>query len=95
MGHQTPIPRALARANRLAAASGVVVASVDPAGPAGAAGIAEGDIILAFGARPIGGIDDLVRVLTDECIGVEADITLLRRGERRMLRVVPAESQRD
>lgn len=95
VGHQTPIPRALARANQLVASSGVLVASVAPAGPAAAAGVAGGDIILAFGGRPIGGIDDLLRGLTEECIGVETELAVLRRTERRSLRIVPAESQRD
>jgi S1-C subfamily serine protease len=94
VGHQTPIPRALARANRLAAPSGVIVASVDRTGPAAAAGVVDGDIILAFAGRPIGGIDDLLRALTDDSIGVEAEITVLRGGARRSLRIVAAESQR-
>jgi len=94
VGHQTPIPRALARANQLAAPSGVLVASVDRNGPAAAAGVAEGDIILAFAGAPIGGVDDLLRALTDERIGVASPITVLRRGERHGLRVVAAESQR-
>jgi S1-C subfamily serine protease len=94
VGHQTPIPRALARANRLAAPSGVIVASVDRAGPAAAAGVVEGDIILAFAGRPIGGIDDLLRALTDDSIGVETEITVLRAGARRSLRIAASESQR-
>jgi S1-C subfamily serine protease len=94
VGHQTPIPRALARTNRLAVPSGVLVASVDPAGPAATAGVADGDIILAFGGQPIGGVDDLLRALTDECIGVESEITILRGAVRRALRIVAAESQR-
>jgi len=94
VGHQMPIPRALARANQLVASSGVLVASLDRGGPAAAAGVAEGDLILAFAGRAVGGVDDLLRALTDECIGVASDLTVLRRGERRSLRIVAAESQR-
>jgi S1-C subfamily serine protease len=94
VGHQTPIPRGLARANRLAAISGVLVASVDRAGPAATAGVVEGDIILAFAGQPIGGIDDLLRALTDDAIGVEAELSVLRDGARRSLRIAAAESQR-
>jgi S1-C subfamily serine protease len=94
VGHQTPIPRVLARANRLVAPSGVLVASVDRTSPAAAAGVVEGDIILAFGGQTIGGVDDLLRTLTDDSIGVETEITVLRGGARRSLRIMAAESQR-
>jgi S1-C subfamily serine protease len=94
VGHQTPIPRALARANRLAAPSGVLVASVDRAGPAAAAGVVAGDIILAFAGQPIGGIDDLLRALTDDSIGIDTEIIVLRGGLRRSLRIAAGESQR-
>jgi S1-C subfamily serine protease len=91
VGHQTPIPRALARVNQLAASSGVLVASVEPASPAAAGGLLEGDMILAFGDHPIAGIDDLHRCLTEDCIGVASGVTVLRRAERRKFTVVPTE----
>jgi S1-C subfamily serine protease len=94
-GQQTPIPRALARANAVAAASGVLVASVEKDGPAAAAGVREGDVILGFGATPVSGVDDLHRLLTEDRIGVPATLAVLRRGERRSVTIVPAESQRD
>jgi S1-C subfamily serine protease len=90
-GQNVPIPRAIARANQLAVSSGVFIASVEPKSPAAAAGLRDGDVILAFGADPIAGIDDLHRLLTDERIGVTTTVTLLRGGERRQLTVVPRE----
>ncbi|HEY5618112.1 MAG TPA: trypsin-like peptidase domain-containing protein [Vicinamibacterales bacterium] len=91
VGHQTPIPRALARANQLIATSGVLVASVEPASPAAVAGLQEGDVILSFAGHPIAGIDDLHRYLTDECIGVPSEATVLRRAARHRFTVVPTE----
>jgi len=91
-GQNTPIPRALARANQVAVSSGVLVISVEPNSPAATAGLRDGDVILAFADQPVSGIDDLHRWLTDERIGVASTITILRRGQRRQLTIVPAES---
>ena len=91
VGQHTPIPRALARANQLAVSSGVLVAGVEPASPAAHAALQEGDVILSFAGQPVAGIDDLHRYLTDECIGVPSELTVLRRGQRRQFTVVPIE----
>jgi S1-C subfamily serine protease len=93
-GQQTPIPRALARANQMAAASGVLVASIETNSPAAAAGLQEGDVILGFDGTAVTGIDDLHRLLTEDRIGVPTPIVVLRRSERKSATVVPAESQR-
>ena len=91
-GQNVPISRALARANQLAVSSGVLVVSVEPSSPATNAGVRNGDVILAFAGQPVTGIDDLHRQLTDDRIGVASPLTILRRGARRQLTVVPAES---
>ena len=94
-GQQTTIPRALARANQMAVTSGVLVASIEDDSPAARAGLATGDVILGFAGSGVSGIDDLHRLLTDERIGTPAPIVVLRRGERRQLTIVPAESKRN
>jgi S1-C subfamily serine protease len=90
-GQQTPIPRSLARANQMAAASGVLVASIEDNSPAAAAGLQEGDVILGFDGHAVSGIDDLHRLLTDDRIGVPATVVVLRRGQRASLAITPAE----
>jgi S1-C subfamily serine protease len=92
-GQNVPIPRALARANQLAVSSGVQVVSVEANSPAATAGVMEGDIVLAFAGQPTSGIDDLHRLLTDDRITVSSELIVLRRGGRRQLTVVPAESR--
>ena len=92
-GQNVPVPRAMARANQIAASSGVLVESVETKSPAEAAGLREGDVILSFAGEAVTGIDDLLRRLTDDRIGQPAAITILRGGHRRQLAVVPAESR--
>lgn len=94
-GQQTPVPRALARANGIAAASGVLVAAIEPASPAAASGLQQGDIILSFAGEAVAGIDDVHRLLTEDRIGSPASVTVLRRGMRATVTITPAESQRD
>ena len=88
-----PVPRALARANGIAAAAGVLVRSAEGGGPGATAGLREGDIILAFAGAMVTGVDDLHRLLTEDRIGTPAPLVILRRGVRRQLVIVPAASK--
>ncbi len=90
-GQTVPVPRALSRFHRLAIASGVLVASIDPNSPAAAAGLKDGDIIVGFADEIVSAVDALHRQLTGERVGVATKVTVLRRGERRALTVVPTE----
>jgi S1-C subfamily serine protease len=91
-GQNVPVPRAFARANRLAVASGVLVASVAEHSPAATSGLRNGDVLIAFAGDAISGIDDLHRRLTADRIGAASALTILRNGQRRQLIVVPAEA---
>jgi S1-C subfamily serine protease len=94
-GQQTPIPRLLARAHRIAATAGVLVTAIEPNSAAFAAGMQDGDVVVALDDVPVTGVDDLHRLLTEERIGVEAGVTVLRRGRLARLKVTPTESERD
>jgi S1-C subfamily serine protease len=90
-GQNVPVPRALARALKLAVSSGVQVVSVETGSPAAVAGVREGDVIIAYGNHAVTGIDELLRMLTDERIGWADQLTVLRNGERRQMIVVASE----
>jgi S1-C subfamily serine protease len=66
---------------------------LEPGSPGAQAGLAEGDVILAFDGAAIKGIDDLQRTLTGERIGIESILTILRRTEKLDLKVTPADSR--
>jgi S1-C subfamily serine protease len=88
-GQTVVVPRALARAHGIAAGAGILAATIEASSPAEAAGLKEGDIILAFAGTPVAGVDDLHRLLTDERTGIAAPLVILRRGQRRQLTIVP------
>ncbi len=90
-GQNVRIPRRLATLHRLNQASGLLVVGLEDESPAAQAGIEEGDLIIEFNGIPARGVDDLHRALTDERIGVETPITILRGNERLSLSVVPIE----
>jgi S1-C subfamily serine protease len=92
-GQNVSILRPLARQLNLLTASGVLVLSVEKDSPAQKAGLVEGDVIIAINAQPIKGIDDLHTHLTDQKIGVQSDLTIIRRSAKLTVPVVPAETR--
>jgi S1-C subfamily serine protease len=90
-GQNVTIPRSLARQLSMATASGVLVLSAEKDSPAQKAGLLEGDVIIAMDGEAIKGVDDLHTYLTDEKIGVESALTILRRSAKITVPVLPAE----
>jgi len=88
-----PLHRRLVRFYDLASESGVFVMSIDDGSPAKKAGLREGDVIIALDGKPVAGVDDLHRLLTDARVGVSNSLTVLRHTEKLELRVVPQESR--
>ncbi|HZO87400.1 MAG TPA: trypsin-like peptidase domain-containing protein [Chthonomonadaceae bacterium] len=91
-GQNVELPRRLVRAHALPQESGILVVSMDAESPARKAGVQEGDVIIAFGDKPVADIDDLHRLLTDQQVGQKTPLAVLRRGEKLTLEVMPAES---
>ena len=91
-GQNVPIHRRVVRFYDLPAETGVMVASIEPDSPAAKAGVAIGDVIIAFENQIIASVDDLHRSLTDIRIGREAELSVLRHTQKLNLNVVPQES---
>jgi S1-C subfamily serine protease len=64
-----------------AGGTGAMVTSVDAKGPAAAADVRQGDIIVAWNGEPIGGVHQLVRALGPDSVGASVRLTLRRAGE--------------
>jgi S1-C subfamily serine protease len=88
-----PLHRRLVRFYDLANESGVFVMSIDDSSPAQKAGVREGDVIVALDGKPVAGVDDLHRLLTDARAGVSNTLTVLRHTEKLEMNVIPAESR--
>ncbi|MFZ3264828.1 MAG: trypsin-like peptidase domain-containing protein [Terriglobales bacterium] len=88
-----PIHRRIVRFYNLPKESGVVVVGVEPDSPAPTAGLREGDVIVALDEKPVAGVDDLHRLLTDAQVGVRCVLTIVRHTERLTLSIFPEEVQ--
>ena len=76
-GQNVPLPRRIVRYYNLAVESGIFVISFETDSPARKGGVREGDIIIGFDDRPIAGIDDLHKLLTEERIGRNSSVMVI------------------
>jgi S1-C subfamily serine protease len=85
-----PIHRRVVRFYHLPRESGVMVTSAEPDSPAARAGVKPRDIIVAYRDNPVSAVDDLHRLLTEDQIGANAELTVIRETERLVLPIVPS-----
>jgi len=90
-GQTAPVPRRHARAAGIDNASGMVIAALEPQGPAALAGLMSLDVIVRADGESVTGVDDLIRLLNGERIGRPIAIDVLRRGQLRSFDVTPLE----
>jgi S1-C subfamily serine protease len=90
-----PIHRRVVRFYGLARETGVVVVGIegDYRSPARIAGLREGDVIVALDEKPVAGVDDLHRLLTDAQVGARCSLTVIRYTERLILPIFPEEAR--
>jgi serine protease Do len=72
-------------------ANGALVASVTPDGPAEAAEIQPGDVVLEFDKKPIDRMRGLPRIVAETPIGKAVEVEIWRRGERKTVEVTLGE----
>ncbi|PDS77933.1 trypsin-like peptidase domain-containing protein [Rhizobium sp. L43] len=73
-GDTIVLPRRVALAAGTAQTTSVRIRRVEPEGPAAKGGLQEGDYILAIDGSPVGGVDDIVRLMDGSRIGRETEI---------------------
>ncbi|HRX37364.1 MAG TPA: Do family serine endopeptidase [Aestuariivirga sp.] len=66
-------------------ARGALVADVTPTGPAEAAGIQSGDVIIEFNGRPVSQMRDLPKIVAETEIGKDVPVKVLRKGQEVMV----------
>jgi S1-C subfamily serine protease len=70
---------------------GILVASIDPDGPAARAGLLAGDIVTTWNSRPLDRVREVMRLLGSDSIGNTVDLGLLRGGAPTTLKIVIGE----
>jgi S1-C subfamily serine protease len=81
-GQDVPLLRRVSRFHKLTQTAGVLVISLEADGPARAAGLREGDILVSLDTQAVTSLDDVHRLLTEECIGHRVILGVLRGTER-------------
>jgi len=66
---------------------GALVSRVDPKGPAQAAGIERGDVIVRFDGKPVSTMEDLPRLVAAAPPGSTAELVVVRSGAEKALQV--------
>jgi S1-C subfamily serine protease len=90
-GQDVPLLRRVSRFHHLSQTSGVLVISLEADGPARAAGLRDGDVIVSLDEHAVTSLDDLHRLLTEERIGATVTLGVLRGVERIDLRIAIAD----
>ncbi len=77
----------LANGFHLASAEGALIARIDKGSPADTGGLQEGDLVLSFAGSDVKHARQLPRIVAQATIGEDAEVVVLRGGERKTLRI--------
>lgn len=78
--------------NKLEKRTGVYVFEVQADAPVINHEIRNGDIIVEFNSKTVGSVDDLHKLLSEDMIGEEVHIGVLRGGRKVLIKAVPGEA---
>jgi S1-C subfamily serine protease len=86
-----PVPRRSALAAEIDNRFGAMLISVEPGGPAAAAGLTAYDLVVRLDGERVTGVDDLIRLLDHNRVGGPVRIEALHLGRLRQFDVIPTE----
>lgn len=89
MGQNVPLPKGIIHIGKVPVESGVSIAGLEQNSPAHRAGLRVGDIIVAMEDQLVANIDDLHRLLTNQAVGHQFMLTIIRDFERLTVPIVP------
>ena len=92
IGQTIELTRRHAQRFHLAVQGGVLVTDVASGSPADRAGLRARDIIIGIDSGVVGSVDDLQRQLTEELIGRNAELSILRAGSQQTISIRPVEN---
>jgi serine protease Do len=76
-----PVTEEIGEALNIKPARGTLIAGIDDKGPAKAAGIETGDVILKFDGKDIKETRDLTRMVADTPVDKEVEVVIVRKGK--------------
>jgi serine protease Do len=76
-----PVTQEIADSLSISPARGALVAGLDDKGPAKAAGIEAGDVIVKFDGHDVKEMRDLPRIVADTPVGKDVDVVVIREGK--------------
>ena len=68
--------------------TGALISSVTADGPAAKAGIEPGDVVMRFDGKDVASMRGLPRVVSQTAVGRSVDIEVLRKGQKKVLKIV-------
>ena len=88
-GQTVELLPAARRRLRIKTETALLVLEVQPRSPGHLAGLRVGDLIIGFDSKPVGGIDDLHRMLGKDKAGRSFPLRIIRNGTEREVQVEP------
>jgi S1-C subfamily serine protease len=85
------LPPDLIQRHGLSQQSGLMVVRVEPGGPAEAAGLMLGDVLVALGGQPLRDADELQGMLRPDRVGASVQARVIRGGEQREIDITVGE----